>query len=173
MRECGECGECCFAMGIKELNKPAMKQCEHFCGGCSIYESRPKTCSDWNCLWILGRLPKGQRPDKTHIVFYLPSADESARWGGRLVMASESRGSAHRMPHASKVIRKLFRDGSNVMIINADGGRTLHLHRVYLARVIVESKKKAIVPKVNGSVASFTPEQAEVLWGKAKKAEDS
>tara|TARA_Y100001972_G_scaffold70083_1_gene85393 strand:- start:3251 stop:3775 length:525 start_codon:yes stop_codon:yes gene_type:complete len=169
MRECGECGECCFSMAIVELEKPARTECEHFCGGCEIYQDRPNSCADWNCLWIKGHLPLSQRPDRTKIVFYLPDDFVSKRWNSRLVMAQESKKSAHKMPGPSKAIRRLFRDGNNIMIIRHDGGRTLHLHRAWLAKVLAESRRYDIAPSRNGSVVEFSPEEAERIWERSVK----
>ena len=163
-RECGECGECCFTLGIKELSKPERKSCKHFCGGCEIYEDRPASCADWNCMWLKGHLPQSQRPDKTNIVFHLPDSETSRSWGGRLVLASESKPSSSKFRSAEKSIRKLFRSGNNIMITRFDGGRTLHLHKGYLAKILVEARKKSVNPSVNGSIVTFSPEQAGVIW---------
>jgi hypothetical protein len=171
-RECGGCGECCFALAIEDVGKPKMTQCQYFCEGCSIYETRPKSCADWNCLWLKGHLPLSQRPDRSKTVFWLPDEETASRWGGRLVMAAESRSSASRMPATEKSIRRLFKGGNNLMVIDTMGGRTLHLHREFIARVIVDSKKNGVVPKVNGHKVIFTPEDAEAIWPGSQKQKD-
>tara|TARA_Y100001937_G_scaffold128063_1_gene202291 strand:- start:504 stop:1031 length:528 start_codon:yes stop_codon:yes gene_type:complete len=163
-RECGECGECCFTLGIKELSKPERQNCKHFCDGCQIYDDRPTSCADWNCMWLKGHLPQSQRPDKTNIVFHLPDGDTSRSWGGRLVLASESRPSSSKFRGAEKSIRKMFKAGNNIMITRFDGSRVLHLHRGYLAKILVESRGKGIVPSVNGNIVTFTTEQAGLIW---------
>lgn len=163
-RECGECGECCFALDVDVDGGSKMTECPHFCGGCTIYEDRPKSCADWNCLWITGDAPKSQRPDRTKIIFWLPDLDTAARWSNRLVMAAETMEAAHRMPSTEKYIRKLQRAGNSVMVIHVDGGRTLYVQREFLARVIVDSKKNGVVPSLSANKITFTAEQADKIW---------
>jgi hypothetical protein len=54
-----------------ELGKPSQTPCKHLASpyGCSIYSSRPKSCADFNCLWLLGYIPEQFRPDKCGIVW--------------------------------------------------------------------------------------------------------
>lgn len=72
VRSCGECTVCCKTHGVRELNKPSGKWCEHckIGEGCSIYAERPKECGEFKCAWLLGI--KGgslhQRPDRTKVV---------------------------------------------------------------------------------------------------------
>lgn len=64
---------CCRLLGVAELNKAAGEACE-FCQtgtSCSIYNKRPRSCSNFNCLWLLNRqLPDSLRPDKCGAVLY-------------------------------------------------------------------------------------------------------
>jgi hypothetical protein len=63
-----------------ELNKPTNKWCQH-CNvgaGCRIYDSKPSSCSDFSCVWLLSKeteIPDEYRPDKTHVVFWVPTDD--------------------------------------------------------------------------------------------------
>jgi hypothetical protein len=53
-RQCGECTLCCKVFTIAELEKPAGTWCTH-CAigkGCTIYETRPKTCQIFNCSYL-------------------------------------------------------------------------------------------------------------------------
>ena len=55
-RNCGECSLCCKLAKIVELDKPEGVWCRHCApgrGGCTIYETRPPVCRNWNCNWIL------------------------------------------------------------------------------------------------------------------------
>jgi hypothetical protein len=72
-RECGLCTACCTILGVTELHKPVNVECEHVCeGGCSIYDTRPRTCRDWSCDWKNGLIPgEDLRPDKLGIIFDL------------------------------------------------------------------------------------------------------
>ena len=50
-RECGSCMLCCKLLGIREINKPEYQWCTHCKAGrgCTIYDSRPKSCRDFYC----------------------------------------------------------------------------------------------------------------------------
>ena len=77
--ECGSCYGCCKALAIDDLGdaiKPANELCSNYCkgAGCTIYDRRPKSCSDYDCLWLVAK-HRGQdvapelRPDQCGIVF--------------------------------------------------------------------------------------------------------
>ncbi|MGH6818200.1 MAG: YkgJ family cysteine cluster protein [Methylovirgula sp.] len=54
-RACGACSLCCKLLPVAALNKPHDRWCTH-CrpgnGGCTIYETRPQTCREFDCLWL-------------------------------------------------------------------------------------------------------------------------
>ena len=72
---CGTCALCCKIKGIGELGKPAGRWCPH-CNkaqGCTIYESRPQSCRDYECFWHRTQrsadpMPAYFRPDKTRVI---------------------------------------------------------------------------------------------------------
>ncbi len=77
-KSCGGCTMCCKLMGISDLDppKPVNQWCRH-CKpgqGCTIYESRPTTCREFECLWLLSQEPGrpqmdlAMRPDKSKVV---------------------------------------------------------------------------------------------------------
>ena len=70
-RECGDCSLCCKVLDIDALNKPAGKWCQH-CrpgdGGCSIYQTRPATCRDFACGWlVIARLGEEWKPSRARM----------------------------------------------------------------------------------------------------------
>jgi hypothetical protein len=74
---CGDCGMCCKLLGIETLGKPAGPQCDHFKGGCQIYDDRPFECRAFHCAWLKSqRLPPALRmapewrPDRANFVMY-------------------------------------------------------------------------------------------------------
>lgn len=72
LRECGECTACCTVLAVAELNKPARWTCDHVgCQGCRVYDVRPASCREFNCLWLRGGLPShpSLRPDKLGVMF--------------------------------------------------------------------------------------------------------
>jgi Fe-S-cluster containining protein len=55
-RTCGDCSLCCKLAQVEVLDKPAGVWCRHCApgrGGCTIYETRPETCRNWACSWIV------------------------------------------------------------------------------------------------------------------------
>jgi hypothetical protein len=68
-RSCDGCTACCSVLGVTELGKSAYEECRHTCAtGCSIYASRPYTCSTYACAWKIGALPEEFYPPKMGIV---------------------------------------------------------------------------------------------------------
>jgi len=65
MRECGDCTLCCKLPAIKDF-KDGYKWCEN-CNigkGCNIYETRPKPCIDFDCMWKDERTNEELKPNK-------------------------------------------------------------------------------------------------------------
>lgn len=75
-KSCGSCTLCCKVMGIVELEKPGGTWCGH-CKpgrGCAIYESRPKSCGEFNCLWLAEpSIPENLKPERTKVVLVVDS----------------------------------------------------------------------------------------------------
>ena len=70
-RACGECTVCCTILEIPTLEKPPRKTRPNSCStGCGIYDTRPKECMSFQCLWSEGYTGEGQRPDKSGIMAY-------------------------------------------------------------------------------------------------------
>jgi hypothetical protein len=67
-------------MGVEELKKPVGIACAHVsCDGCGIYETRPTSCKEYQCLWLEERMSIGttarrkvflenDRPDKSGVL---------------------------------------------------------------------------------------------------------
>jgi hypothetical protein len=84
---CGSCTACCKVFAIKEapVTKPAGVWC-HQCNvgkGCKIYDTRPQTCVDFECLWLLSqsrsdaeRMGPHLRPDRCKVVFSATTNDQ-------------------------------------------------------------------------------------------------
>lgn len=69
-RTCGDCDECCFALGVRPLDKPAFQRCTNQTteGGCGIYETRPEPCRLYRCAWLEGFGEERDRPDRLGVV---------------------------------------------------------------------------------------------------------
>ena len=55
---------------IDDIGKPANVACRYCDGGCSIHESKPQTCAEYECAYYQGKdVPLSLRPDKCGIIF--------------------------------------------------------------------------------------------------------
>jgi hypothetical protein len=75
MSGCGECTKCCTLMAVEELQKKPCDTCIHVSGSkCSIYQFRPKSCREFECIWLQTQKttspwPKRMRPDRCGVMF--------------------------------------------------------------------------------------------------------
>lgn len=77
MNSCDGCTECCSLFEIQEIQKPANKTCGNCVDSkCSIYESRPKACSEFKCIYIQSNWMEAIRPDKCGVMFSLSKSGE-------------------------------------------------------------------------------------------------
>jgi hypothetical protein len=80
--KCGDCQACCKTLYLEaaEFTKPSHTLCRHACGGCAIYDTRPKECRVFKCYWLLSQesddpLPVRLRPDKCGAIFTHDTTD--------------------------------------------------------------------------------------------------
>ena len=83
---CGTCTLCCKVMAVPELSKPRDQwcgKCDKRGGGCTVYETRPQSCREFECLWLqsqskegMRRWPMELRPDRSHVVLATTHGDE-------------------------------------------------------------------------------------------------
>lgn len=79
-RECGGCTVCCTELHINApgLKKLAGVRCPNLREDClcAIYETRPRTCSDFECGWrVMAALGDHWRPDRAGIVLIPKTKD--------------------------------------------------------------------------------------------------
>lgn len=88
-RVCGGCTVCCHEMGVEEISKPMCSKCpSQTATGCGIYETRPKSCADFTCMWM-DEAPEGvphplddaERPDLCGVLFHAASDEFILRTG--------------------------------------------------------------------------------------------
>jgi len=106
-RECGTCTACCTTMIVPELNKAAHCDCPFANQGCTMYDDRPPTCADWNCLWLLGHFRDRDRPDKTGYVSWVMPAPQVRSWGHPVVAMREIKEGSTVIPAGQRAIKKL------------------------------------------------------------------
>lgn len=69
-RQCGPCQSCCTIYAVPELDKLERERCTHLTPlGCGIYDQRPAGCEAFRCLWHVGELALGDRPDRLGVMF--------------------------------------------------------------------------------------------------------
>jgi hypothetical protein len=87
-KRCGDCQECCVALSIEEIDKPAGTPCSHQCaGGCAIYKARPQACRDYKCVWLQTNMEMDLRPDKCGVIL----EQRDTKLGKDTVIARETR----------------------------------------------------------------------------------
>lgn len=125
-RECGTCTACCSTMIVPELNKGAHRKCQHANEGCVIYEQRPPTCADWDCLWVLGHFRDRDRPDKTGYVSWVMPTEQVRSWEHPVVAMREIKEGSTVVPTGARAIKKLNKSNVSVIVIKRESGRTIY-----------------------------------------------
>jgi hypothetical protein len=97
-RECGECTACCTVLHIDdpELQKPAGITCANCAAGkgCTIYQTRPKTCRSWFCGWrVMAQYDDSWRPDRSQILIALETENIPPQYEMRLAVRFDLIGS--------------------------------------------------------------------------------
>lgn len=78
-RSCGTCSMCCKIARVDYFKKPAGQWCVHCVigKGCGIYETRPKVCRSFLCLWMQNpNLGPEWKPDKSKMYLSLELSGE-------------------------------------------------------------------------------------------------
>ncbi len=78
-RACGPCSFCCFIADLPQLDKPAHAWCRHNApgGGCSIHQTRPDICRNFQCIWTFAALLDDRwRPDNCRFMLRSGPAEE-------------------------------------------------------------------------------------------------
>ena len=129
-RECGKCNLCCKLLRISEIKKPPGRSCDHAkCGkGWAIYDNRPQSCRDFNCLWLQGAWPEALKPNKTKVVPGT-TADRSSV----ILYVDSDTPSAYRSPEMIKVLDKLLNAGPVFVVLRK-------------SRMMLEKKRQTIAP---------------------------
>lgn len=117
-RQCGDCDFCCTAKGIKDLEpepKPPWTPCAHLnnpgendCPGCSIYESKPESCSSYFCAWRLGLGGESGRPDRVGAMVDVNTMENAP---GQLAVVIHASG-----PYKSIPVRRMIRSARTMSV---------------------------------------------------------
>ena len=118
MRGCDGCTVCCKVMGVTELGKPGDTRCPHcvVAQGCTIYDSRPKSCRTFECVWLQTQrsahpMPLALRPDRSRVVI------DTTNGGRDIVLnVSRERPDAWRRGSIAELVTRLRADGFAVFV---------------------------------------------------------
>jgi hypothetical protein len=108
-RRCGPCTACCTIKGIPELAKEPYQNCQHLCAaGCSVYDQRPSSCREFECLWLQGHISgdERRRPDQLGLMFDVTGEDGAM---GQVLVAWETRPGAADEPAAHYLLERMAR----------------------------------------------------------------
>jgi len=116
-RRCGPCRECCWRYPIPPIDKPKREPCPRFGEtGCTSYDDRPKECSRYRCLWLMGFGGSSDRPDELGIIFDLPDEVQPA-----ILVARMSRTSGElARPARARVLVSILERYGNVITFDVD-----------------------------------------------------
>lgn len=149
-KSCGGCTACCSTVPVKEIGLGAFIRCQHLRSpaeskiGCSIYQTRPRSCLQWACTWLISDLPDEFKPNRIGVVVD-PIPDMVRVYGEELVAAQLWVVPGHEedwrdKPAVIDLIRSIFRLGFAVLWrIKGEGDGT------QLARVMIERDGKQFV----------------------------
>jgi hypothetical protein len=163
-RSCGECTACCKVMIVPELNKPANFQCQYSNEGCDIYDHRPPTCRDWNCLWIEGHFGDKDRPDKTRFVSWLLPRSQSKQWDHPVIAMREIKEGSTVVPAGDRAIKKLNKNGCTVLVIKKDSGRVIHPAKGFREKLKSGLDSQGVDYKFRGGKFYLSREYCEEHW---------
>lgn len=80
---CGHCTACCTELNIPELDKPAGVPCRNLTSqGCGIYDDRPETCREFECVYKSIEMAPRMRPDRAGFMM----TRQWTKYGDSLVM---------------------------------------------------------------------------------------
>lgn len=117
-RTCGSCSACCRWPSIEALDKPAKTACVHLekCGhNCTIYDTRPEQCADYQCTWLRGIGEERDRPDISKILI----DRRNTQFGQSMMVAKMLHPNAERTRKGEAAIRNASKSGA-VLIVDYD-----------------------------------------------------
>ncbi len=163
-RECGTCTACCQVMIVPELNKPANQACQYADDGCTMYEHRPPTCKDWDCLWIKGEFRERDRPDKIGFVPWMMPAELMRDWKHHVVAFREIKEGATVLAAAEKIIKKFNKVGISVIVIRKETGRAFYPAKGFAPTMRASFQKEGMEYKERSGAFFVDVEFCKKAW---------
>jgi hypothetical protein len=119
---------------IYELDKPRGVACKNLCPtGCAVYADRPKSCQEFECMWLLAGtpmftamgapslFPRADRPDALDVVFTTTAGGVRHPETGkmyRMIIANEAKPGAALTGRGASAIERLLQNGYAICVNN-------------------------------------------------------
>ncbi|MDB5439984.1 MAG: hypothetical protein JWM33_2411 [Caulobacteraceae bacterium] len=129
-RVCGGCTACCVHLAIDapELRKSDGCACTFMrpASGCSIYDTRPRTCRDWYCGWRIMTLSDDMRPDRSNVLLAPEKGDRPGfeKGGLRIILLQEDKAAILR-PELVDLVAKCVLAGVPIFLSWGDGDQAV------------------------------------------------
>lgn len=138
MSGCSSCALCCKVLEVVDL--PTPKPCGQWCshakpgrspGACTIYETRPESCSAFECVWLLSQsrpedvMPEALRPDRCHAVLTAVPGESTL-----VVHMDPGYPNAWKEGALNQVIKTFMENGGQVALILKETRQRLSLREV-------------------------------------------
>lgn len=124
--QCGTCTLCCKVLIIQDLTpeKPKDQWCRHAkkSSGCGVYDMRPESCREYQCVWLKLGLPAHQRPDKIHGVI------SSTSDGENIVINEDPGWEGHARHELRHMINTFIADMQHYVVVVCGTKRVLIAH---------------------------------------------
>jgi hypothetical protein len=108
-------------MAVPELEKAAGRTCDYCSKRCDIYETRPNSCREFECVWLQSQrrapLPPWLRPDRCGAIMLTDAA-------GRLVLRVSSLQRVDR--RVEKWVIGKVKSGLPILVLGDDGKGELY-----------------------------------------------
>ena len=164
-RACGDCVACCQVLNIDEpdMIKPADQLCMHCTGaGCSIYDSRPQVCRDWDCVWRrIDSMPLETRPDKLGVLWTLDRRPEPQTPFDRLYVVARATGAPEALKSQTALdVAAMLAHGPLPIFMSWGGEQQMIYPRAELAAAILDpgaGHPPALAEEARAFLARFEP----------------
>lgn len=122
-RSCGECDACCVWLDVEDEGIAHTRgvRCPRLGddGKCQSYDERPRTCRDFECLWLVGFGGEEDRPDRLGVILHLMPPTS----GVVVVAANEIRPGAVDEKRAAETIKEIAWQAP-VITVRLDGSKS-------------------------------------------------
>lgn len=132
-RTCGECTLCCKILAVPELGKAADEWCEHAHRpvGCDVYATRPGSCRNFTCSWLVQKIPDSLRPDRIHGV--MSGLDNRS-----FVLHEDPGYSGHAYAALRRMISEFIKNPGHYVVVVSGKSRRLIAESELLTRLAIE-----------------------------------